>query len=189
MAKAPVAGRVKTRLGRDIGMTAAAWWFRHQVDRTIRNLTDPRWQTVLALSPDGARLPAASLPRMDQGRGDLGQRMARIFRVLPPGPALIVGADIPSMRRRHIARGFRALGDHEAVFGPATDGGFWLVGMKRVRPVAPGLFRGVRWSSEHALADSLATLAGVSVVMVDTLCDVDRAADIRGGDKVDRQIG
>ena len=53
--KEPVAGRVKTRLGRDIGMTNAAWWFRHQTADLIRKMSrDPRWETVLAIAPDTA---------------------------------------------------------------------------------------------------------------------------------------
>ena len=186
MVKAPVAGRVKTRLGRDIGMTSAAWWFRHQTARTIRNLNDPRWETVLAVSPDGARLAVPSRPRLNaaqigQGRGDLGARMARLFRGLPPGPAVIVGADIPGVRRAHVSRAFAALGAHDAVFGPALDGGYWLVGMKRLRPPPPGIFARVRWSSRHALADSMATLPGWRVARVDVLRDVDEAADLPGG--------
>ncbi len=185
MVKAPVAGRVKTRLGRDIGMTSAAWWFRHQLARTIRNLQDPRWETVLAVSPDRARLALPSMPvpkavQVAQGRGDLGVRMARLFRGLPPGPAVVIGADIPGVRRAHLVRAFAMLGRHEAVFGPALDGGYWLVGLQRLRPPSPRLFEGVRWSSPHALADSLATLPGWRVAMVDVLGDVDRAADLPG---------
>jgi glycosyltransferase A (GT-A) superfamily protein (DUF2064 family) len=52
MVKAPRPGRVKTRLGRGIGMGAAAWWYRHQTRTLIRRLRDPRWQIVLAVSPD-----------------------------------------------------------------------------------------------------------------------------------------
>ncbi len=52
MLKEPRPGRVKTGLGRDIGMTAAAWWFRHQCRRLLRELDDPRWRLVIAVSPD-----------------------------------------------------------------------------------------------------------------------------------------
>ena len=52
MVKEPRPGRVKTRLGRDIGMTAAAWWFRHQTHKILRQLQDPRWELILAVSPD-----------------------------------------------------------------------------------------------------------------------------------------
>jgi glycosyltransferase A (GT-A) superfamily protein (DUF2064 family) len=54
MVKEPVPGRVKTRLGRGIGMVPAAWWFRHQTARLIRRLEDPRWELVLAVTPDRA---------------------------------------------------------------------------------------------------------------------------------------
>lgn len=181
MLKEPRAGRVKTRLGRDIGMVAAAWWFRHQSRRLIRRLEDPRWRLHLSISPDPAVYSHAwpmHLPRLGQGRGDLGTRMARILRGLPPGPAVIVGADIPGVTARHIERAFKALGSHDAVFGPATDGGYWLIGMKRTTPLPRTLFRNVRWSSPSALADTIASLPGGRIALIDTLRDVDTAADL-----------
>src|SRR5680860_474292 len=106
MLKEPRPGRVKTRLGRDIGMVAAAWWFRNQTARLIRQVQDPRWQVILAVAPDRAGLASrvwpAHLPRIAQGGGDLGDRMARLMRVLPPGPVCIIGGDIPGVRKHHI---------------------------------------------------------------------------------------
>ena len=55
MVKEPHPGRVKTRLGRELGMIAAAWWFRHQVARLLRRVEDPRWRLVLAVSPSDFR--------------------------------------------------------------------------------------------------------------------------------------
>ena len=181
MVKAPVAGRVKTRLGRDIGMVPAAWWFRHQVARMLRELDDPRWQIVLAVAPDkalGAAHWPAHLPRVPQGRGDLGARMARLLRLPHPGPVCLVGGDIPGLGAAHIAGAFAALGAAEFVFGPATDGGFWLTGLRHPSRTPAGLFHLVRWSSPLALSDSLATLAGRSHALTDRLADVDRAADL-----------
>ena len=182
MLKEPRAGRVKTRLGRDIGMVPAAWWFRHQTARLIRRLDDPRWHLVLAVSPDRAGLTSrvwpAHIPRVAQGRGDLGQRMGRILRGFPPGRVVIVGGDIPGIRAHHIARAFRRLGRHDVVFGPATDGGFWLIGMKRTTRVPATLFQNVRWSSRFALADTLVSLAGQRIAQIDRLPDVDTAADL-----------
>ncbi|MGH6660397.1 MAG: DUF2064 domain-containing protein, partial [Rhodospirillales bacterium] len=68
-----------------------------------------------------------------------------------------------------------ALGRADAVFGPAADGGYWLVGLRR-RPRRLRLFEGVRWSSEHALADTLANLGGRPHVLLETLEDVDDGA-------------
>ncbi|WP_371225277.1 TIGR04282 family arsenosugar biosynthesis glycosyltransferase [Roseovarius sp. 2305UL8-3] len=184
MLKLPRPGRVKTRLGRDIGMVGAAWWFRHQVARVLRRLEDPRWDLILAVAPDhegmAARIWPAHLPRIPQGPGDLGDRMARVMRTRPPGPVCIIGGDIPGVDRPYIARAFARLGDHDAVFGPAPDGGYWLVGLKRVGAVPSGLFKNVRWSSDHALSDSMATLRDSRIALIDTLQDVDTAADLEG---------
>lgn len=183
MVKEPHPGRVKTRLGKDIGLTASAWWFRHQVARLLRRIEDPRWQVVLAVAPDHeglqSRVWPAHLARVPQGPGNLGDRMARILRGMPKGPVCIIGADIPGVTRARIAEAFKALGNHDAVFGPAPDGGYWLVGLKRQRPVPPGLFDGVRWSSEHALQDSAATMPGLKIARVATLRDVDTVADLK----------
>ena len=81
MAKEPRAGRVKTRLGREIGMVEAAWWVRHQSVRMIRRLQDPRWELVLSVSPDRAvhgRAWPGNLPRLAQGPGDLGARVPQL---------------------------------------------------------------------------------------------------------------
>ncbi len=181
MLKEPRAGRVKTRLGRDIGMVGAAWWFRHQVARLLRRIEDPRWRVVLAVAPDraaGSRVWPTRFARVPQGGGNLGDRMARMLRSMPPGPVCIIGGDIPGVTQAHVARAFRALGDHDAVFGPAPDGGYWLVGLKHAGAVPDGMFAGVRWSSPHALADSVASLRGRRVARVDELRDVDTAADL-----------
>ena len=181
MLKEPRAGRVKTRLGRDIGMVAAAWWVRHQTARLLRRLDDPSWRLVLAVAPDRAataRAWPAPLPRVAQGPGDLGHRMGRILRRFPPGPVIIVGGDIPGITPAHIVRAFRALGDHDAVLGPATDGGYWLIGLKRTAAPPATLFRDVRWSTGHALTDTIATLPGHRIALTDTLHDIDTAADL-----------
>lgn len=182
MVKTPRPGRVKTRLGRDIGTVPAAWWVRHMSARLLRRVRDPRWQVVLALSPDrdvASRIWPVDLPRRPQGYGDLGQRMLVQLRAAPKGQVCLVGADLPGLRRTHIARAFAALGHADFVFGPATDGGFWLIGAGPRRP-APGALNGVRWSSRHALNDSLTALQGARIALVDHLSDVDTVADLPG---------
>lgn len=182
MLKEPRAGRVKTRLGRDIGMTAAAWWFRHQSASILRRLDDPRWHLVIAASPDSAastcRIWPAHLPRMAQGGGDLGQRMAGIIHRLRPDPVVIIGGDIPGITPFHIAQAFGALGSAPLTFGPADDGGYWLIGFSGPRPPPAGFLSGVRWSTRHALADSIATAPDLRHRLVATLGDVDTAADL-----------
>lgn len=95
---------------------------------------------------------------------------------------MIIGADVPGVSRAHIARAFAALGNHDAVFGPpAPDGGgYWLIGLKRSRALPPkSLFNHVRWSSEFALADTIASLPDLTHTFIDTLDDVDTVEDLR----------
>jgi len=106
--------------------------------------------------------------------------MRRVLQGMPPGPVIIIGADIPEVTPAHIADGFRLLGRHDAVLGPAPDGGYWMIGLRRGgRAVPTGLFQGVRWSTSHALQDTVASLAPLHVGFGATLRDVDEAADLQ----------
>jgi rSAM/selenodomain-associated transferase 1 len=180
MAKAPVAGRVKTRLAREAGLATALRFARHRVAALVQRVgRDARWSTVLAVLPDRAALGTwpRGVPLMLQGSGDLGQRMQRVLDRAPPGPVAIIGTDVPDIARGHIAAAFARLGRHDAVLGPAEDGGYWLIGMRR-RPRVLRAFARVRWSSPHALGDTLANLRGHSVGLLPTLHDVDTVADL-----------
>lgn len=179
--KAPRRGAVKTRLARDIG-AAAAWRFYRDCARgAVRRLARGwRWRCVLAVTPDRfsrrGRFWPAGVERIPQGRGDLGARMARVARAALPGAAVIVGSDIPALAPRHVEEAFRALGACDAVFGPASDGGYWLVGL-RGRAARRPPFRSVAWSSSRALADTAANLPpGARVRYLETLDDIDDGA-------------
>jgi len=185
-ARAPEAGRVKRRLGKEIGAMEAARFYRRILGEQIRRMTrDPRWTVWLLVTPDTALgHPAWHLvpvpQRKPQRQGDLGRRMKLPFATLPPGPVVLVGSDIPAMRASHIARAFVLLGRHDLVFGPARDGGFWLVGARRVRPLPHSLFNGVRWSTPTVLADTRAGLPRhIAIALADTLDDVDDAEALR----------
>jgi glycosyltransferase A (GT-A) superfamily protein (DUF2064 family) len=102
--------------------------------------------------------------------------MQRLFTQLPPGPAIIVGSDIPQLSPAHVAEAFRLLRGTDAVFGRAPDGGYWLVGLKRI-PHLLKPFARVRWSGPHALADTLANLREKRIAFVATLGDVDTRED------------
>jgi uncharacterized protein len=122
--------------------------------------------------------PPGKRGRIPQGRGGLGQRMQRIFDRYSRGPLIIVGTDIPFITREIIAKAFRELRRADAVFGRAEDGGYWLVGLNR-RPKRLAPFENVRWSSSHALADTLKNLRAHSIAFAETLFDIDTDADYR----------
>ena len=158
-------GRGKRRLASRIGAVAAIHFQRVALRALLLRLgRDPRWTTWVAVTPDRGRLPLRppGVKLRAQGGGDLGERMRRPMRRppvgLPPGPVVVIGSDIPDIRGHHIAASVPDAGSASFVFGPARDGGYWLVGARR-RPAEPSdIFQEVRWSTEHALADTLANL-------------------------------
>lgn len=172
----PRYGAGKRRLAADIGAVHALRFQRVMLAQALRRLgADPRWTTWLAVTPDRSGPWPSRFGVLPQGAGDLGCRMARVAKSLPPGPVLIIGSDIPGVTVAEVARAFHRLGGFDAVFGPATDGGFWAAGFRR-RPRCVDLFHNVRWSTEHALSDCLANLGNASVGMLDIREDVDDAA-------------
>ncbi len=180
-ARAPLIVVVKLRLAADVG-EMEAWRFHRETTRILvrRLAADVRWRTRLAVTPDRRARTSWRCPpgveQIPQGPGDLGRRMTRVLARDRLFPSVIVGSDIPDIEPAHIARAFAALARHDAVFGPAPDGGYWLIGVRDIR-LLPGLFRGVRWSSASALADTLANIDGRRrVALIDTLADIDDGA-------------
>lgn len=189
-AKAPRMGVAKTRLAREIG-PVTAWRAKRRLDaKTLRSARDPRWHTVLAVAPQRDRashFPGAwpkGVRRSGQGLGDLGARMCRALAAPggqpSRGPAALIGSDAPDLRAADLALAFKALRRHDIVFGPASDGGFWLIG------ACPRVARkldldGVRWSSPDTLEETLARLdRRWRVGLLRRLSDVDDAAGWRG---------
>jgi rSAM/selenodomain-associated transferase 1 len=182
--RAPRLGAGKRRLARGIGDAGAVRFERLMIALLLRRLAaDRRWRMRIAVTPDTVRHPARDWGRkietVGQGGGDLGTRMHRALQGCPPGQVVLIGADIPMLDARVIAEAFRLLGDRDVVFGPAEDGGFWLVGARHPR-VLPNVFRGVRWSGPDALADTLAGLPRRTTAgFVERLADVDDAEAYR----------
>jgi rSAM/selenodomain-associated transferase 1 len=174
-ARAPRLGTVKRRLAREIGDRSALRFHHAMLRRLLRSLrSDRRFATVLAITPDHARARWPVQVRVvGQGRGDLGARMARALA--RDHRAAVIGCDVPGVTADDIAAAFRLLGRADAVFGAAEDGGYWLVGFGPRRPACP--FARVRWSTPHALADTLENFRGYRVAFLRTLRDVDTAAD------------
>lgn len=183
--KAPKMGRVKTRLAKDIGIFRAWRFYRRTVRGLLKRVGKGKWKTTICVAPDDYKgsFFGTDYYIIRQGGGDLGQRMQRVFDQMPRGRVVLIGGDIPSIEKHHITRAFVALKNSDAVFGPATDGGYWLVGMRRTRSrIAP--FDHVRWSSEYALKDTVDNIdLRAHVAFTDMLSDVDTAKDLRNLEK------
>lgn len=184
--RAPQYGVAKTRLAAEISPGAAWRAYQAMTAATLAALApSPYWTTHLAVTPERfvrrSRFWPPSIVRSPQSAGDLGQRMAAaLAQAVRRGPAIIVGSDIPTITQAHIGAAFDLLGRHDVVLGPATDGGYWLAGLRRGLPDAAvrHLFDAVRWSSADALADTVRNVPhGWRIGYAATLSDVDSASD------------
>lgn len=180
-ARAPRMGSVKTRLAQDIGAMRALSFYRACLKRTLRTCaTVPRSQTVVWTAPDNAvsgRYFPPGLQVHPQGTGNLGRRMERALGHHAATDRILIGADIPGITPEILGEALAGLGRAEAVFGPAEDGGFWLVGLRRGwQP--HGLFRNVAWSRPDTLRRSMASLPPqTGIVFAETLNDIDDLDD------------
>jgi rSAM/selenodomain-associated transferase 1 len=176
-ARAPRLGAVKRRLARDIGARAALHFHVSTLTALLHDLRRfRRFDIVLAVTPDGARVHVpAKVACIGQGHGDLGERMTKALRRYRHGRVALIGCDIPDAGAGDLQDAFRRLGTADAVFGPAEDGGYWLIALGPRRPA--DLFGHTRWSSEHALADTLRQFHNHRVGLIRVLSDVDTITD------------
>jgi rSAM/selenodomain-associated transferase 1 len=176
-ARAPRLGTVKRRLAREIGDRAALRFHVGTLGAMLRDLrADGRFDVVLAITPSRARMRVLpGIQTIPQGRGDLGERMSRALARFKR--VALIGCDIPEARAADVHDAFRALGVADAVFGPTADGGYWLIALGPRRPA--DLFGSARWSTEHALADTLRQFRRHRVGFIRQLYDVDTASDYR----------
>jgi uncharacterized protein len=178
-ARRPQLGVGKRRLAADVGDVEALRFGRATLARLLRVLgPDLRWRLWLAVAPDRPLDWVRVGTPVAQGPGDLGERLTRVVRALPPGPVVVLGSDTPTVTRADVADAFRALGPNRAVFGPASDGGYWLIGLRRGFGEALP-FDGVRWSTAHALSDTIANMGAAPVALLREQEDVDDGASLK----------
>jgi uncharacterized protein len=187
-ARFPVAGKVKTRLIPTLGAEEAAALHRRLVLRTLRTAhalcQSQNVELEIRFAGDDANemqhwLGDGWLCRPQCG-GDLGQRMAGAFTdsFREGSPAtVIIGSDCPSLTAETLASAFASLKTNPVVYGPATDGGYYLIGLTRL---VPEIFQGVAWGTETVLAQSLEILArsGCKPALLQPLDDLDRPEDV-----------
>lgn len=186
-ARFPEAGRAKTRLIPALGPQGAADLHRRLTEHAVgeaRRLAEQRGVSVEIHHEGGnaARMRAwlgDDLRFCAQEAGDLGRRMEAAFAtaLTDAERVVIMGSDCPELATEVLARAFATLGRHDLVLGPARDGGYYLVGLRRR---LPALFSGPEWGGGSVLADTLATARehGLRVHLLEPLSDVDRPEDL-----------
>ncbi|HEV8401061.1 MAG TPA: TIGR04282 family arsenosugar biosynthesis glycosyltransferase [Gemmatimonadales bacterium] len=199
-ARAPIPGRVKTRLAEDVGPSTAAELYWQVGRRVVTNVAGSGYRTLIWFTPpnEGAfvREWLEGLGRVElraQGSGTLGERLVQAFaRHFADGArrAIVVGTDCPGMERRHVVEAFAALDGHDVVLGPTQAGRVYLIGLREPQPA---LFRGVHWSSAAVLSQLRARTVDAHLAPyllrplreVATLQDARVLGLLRGGSNVD----
>jgi rSAM/selenodomain-associated transferase 1 len=162
-AKRPVPGQVKTRLAAETSPAWAAEVARAFLLDTLARMSSMAVRRVLAFAPANAKPYFAEIVQdryelESQGDGDLGQRMSAFFtrqRDSGASATVLIGTDSPTLPVAYVQQAFAALESADVVLGPATDGGYYLIGCgKRLPPI----FTGIRWSSDSVLAETVAKL-------------------------------
>jgi rSAM/selenodomain-associated transferase 1 len=186
MVRAPRLGTVKTRLAAELGDDRALAIHRAMTERVVGAVGAAPCALTVAYTPSdaGAEMRGWLGDRfhfVSQHGTGLGERMtAAIEARLRAGArrVIVIGTDCPTLDADTVTEALAALETHDVVFGPASDGGYYLVG---VRAPQRAIFDRVPWSSEHTLAVSLvrAADAGLTVALLDEMRDVDTADDWR----------
>lgn len=184
MAKAPVAGEAKTRLGADVGMQVAADLAAAALLDTLDvvRATFPHAGVVLALAGDldraerGLEIRSALdgwvvVPQRGEG---FGERLANAHATIR-GPVLQIGMDTPHLAPELLREAAGELASSEAVLGLAEDGGWWLLGLRD--PARASVLGGVAMSTDETGADTLAALSDLAVTRITTTYDVDTVAE------------
>jgi len=178
--KNEVLGKVKTRLASGMGDLRALEIYKHLIQLTYSVLEDvsaPVWTYFSDFIPETVNPPIEKC--FVQEGHDLGERMANAFgRSFESGmeKVVLIGTDCPTLQSQHLNQAFEALTNSDLVLGPATDGGYYLIGMKRRSDY---LFEGISWSTAAVLSQTLAvaTAHGLDFTLLDELSDIDTQED------------
>ena len=201
-ARAPVAGHAKTRLIPALGPEGAAHFQAALVSDTLRKVArlSRRIQPYLFVAGEDAQHGSQAEPNLrkrslvrggrefkliDQQGSGLGERLEKAFRALfriHPS-VVVIGTDSPLLPPFVLGQAVRELNACESVLGPCPDGGFYLVGLRRLRDPEglPAVFRRVRWSSPFAFSDTLRNVLrlGLSCSVLEAYADTDIPSDLQ----------
>ena len=184
--RAPEPGRVKTRLAASIGAEAALRVYVRLAEHAVREaraLEDAVVRVHFTPPEAGGRVRAwlgEGITYFPQAEGELGERMRRAFEeafAAGFGRVAIIGSDLPDLSTDLLRRALALLEEHEAVLGPARDGGYYLLALRRP---FPAIFEEIPWSTDRVLALTVQRLraAGVEAALLEVLSDVDEVGDL-----------
>lgn len=175
-----VLGKVKTRLAKTIGNEKALLVYKKLVDITEKETLKLKNCVLHIYYSDAINEEKWKLleKKVQQGK-DLGEKMQNAFNDgFREGfkQIILIGSDLPTISSTIIQQGFAALENNDIVFGPADDGGYYLIGMKKMYP---SIFNNKPWSTEKLLTITLKELTQQKIALLTQLNDIDTEADLK----------
>ncbi|UBZ07733.1 TIGR04282 family arsenosugar biosynthesis glycosyltransferase [Salegentibacter mishustinae] len=178
----PEPGKVKTRLAKDVGDITAFKIYNFLLEHTVsvtRNLAVSKEVYYSGAIPQNDIWEKEIFTKkLQQGEG-LGKRMKDAFEEgFKNGykNIIIIGSDLYDLQREDLEKAFQLLQDKDAVIGPATDGGYYLLGMNQL---FPAVFEDKEWGTSSVLEDTLKDLKGKNIALLEARNDVDYYSDIK----------
>ena len=172
--KNPESEKVKTRLAKDIGNAGAVEAYISLYETVIREVSSGAWDIIMFIAQSTAGFDAYSYVKEVQSNGDLGHKMLDAFqRMLAKyDAAIVIGSDCPYISSVHIDEAYQALVTNDLVLGPTTDGGYYLIGLKK--PI-PELFVNINWSTETVFEETIAVASQLDLNyhLLPELTDID----------------
>ena len=175
--RTPVKGRVKKRLAEDIGDTAALDVHLRLFNRTMSTIDEALIDRKIYLS----EMPLNDFPypySVQKGR-DLGERMAEAIQaeLQVRNKVCLIGSDCHDLEASDLQEAFRQLSNNDVVLGPAIDGGYYLIGMKKF---IPEIFENITWGTQTVLTETLgiAEHYGLKTALLKTRTDIDNLDDL-----------
>lgn len=177
MAKPPELGRAKSRLANSIGPALALEVYLELLQHTLEVVRS--WSmgaVVFTAWPTTDGVFDGFQKELQKGE-DLGARMRHAVATVN-GPTIVLGTDCPGINLACITQAEELLANTDVVFGPAVDGGYYLIATREVQPV---LFEGIDWSTEHVLKQSIAKCKAhnLSYALLEPLQDIDTFTDLK----------
>ncbi|MBL7056126.1 TIGR04282 family arsenosugar biosynthesis glycosyltransferase [Candidatus Woesearchaeota archaeon] len=181
-AKYPEEGKVKTRLGKEIGMEKAANIYKKLLENTIKNTSSKDYDVALCFSPKNKEKEFEELLNIKimnpQSKGNLGARMKDCFEhfLKDYQKVIIIGSDLPDMNQEIIKESFEILETKDVALGPSTDGGYYLIGMKHLNE----LFSNIEWSTNTVLKETINKIKknNLTFTLLKELKDIDKKKDL-----------
>ena len=180
--KAPVLGKVKTRLIQKLGARRALDLHKQMIERLMADFSLDTPQTELWITPvrDHVFFERYAVSRFQQEGDDLGARMSGALQdgLIRHESVILVGTDLPLINKSYIDLAISGLRDHAVVLGPAEDGGYGLVGINKE---IPDMFFDIEWGTEKVLSQTCNRLnrGDLDYCLLPLIWDVDRPEDLQ----------